>query len=262
MFRRRKKPVVVDLRGGQTVEVVGESHYQDALRRLCGGKTEAGHHKPAVAVLSPEFDNPHDSNAISVSIDGRLVGYMSRTDAKNYRLLIEEMHRQGQVARSGAWIVGGWRRDQSDQGHFGVKLNLGAPDWAHPATSPPNPTMAPRDPVHTGRSTTKRLEVGFVEGRHYTDWVEVVKEQKRAGNYEQALTMLYRLCDAVEKESQATGHRLAPWYFEQVAIEERRAGRPHRELAILERYESSPLANRGQFSERLAKARAMLPPPG
>jgi hypothetical protein len=102
----------------------------------------------------------------------------------------------------------------------------------------------------------------MVDGRHYTDWVDPVKQLKRDHQNDRALTLLYRLCDAAEAESLATGETLAPWYFEQVAIEERRAGRPDREVAILDRYRRSRHPVAEKFDERLAKALAKLPPPG
>jgi hypothetical protein len=37
-----------------------------------------------VAVLVPEPTNPHDANAISVQIDGHLIGYLSRATAQEY----------------------------------------------------------------------------------------------------------------------------------------------------------------------------------
>ena len=50
LFKRLSDKVVgselepLVLPGGKTVQVVGESYYQDALDVICGGKCEEGHH--------------------------------------------------------------------------------------------------------------------------------------------------------------------------------------------------------------------------
>jgi hypothetical protein len=72
------------LKGRDTLEVVGESHYQDALWRLAGGLSVDRVRCAVMAVLVPEPDNPHDSNAVKVLIEDRLVGYLSREDAVVY----------------------------------------------------------------------------------------------------------------------------------------------------------------------------------
>jgi hypothetical protein len=50
----------VDLPGPGTYQgdIVGESHYQDALNAICGGKTERGHHKIVKALLVCEDAKP------------------------------------------------------------------------------------------------------------------------------------------------------------------------------------------------------------
>lgn len=266
LFRRKEdtRPRLVDLREGGTVEVVGESHYQEALEKICGGKTEDGHRRRVAAALVPESDNPHDENAIAVYIESSQIGYLSREDASRYRMLAEEMAQRGEIGQVSALIAGGWRRSREDQGSFGVTLFLAEPESAHPNSPPPRarPRTGSEAATNTGASTSPRLVVGMVDGHHYTDWVESVKHLKRSKNYTDALTLLYRLCAAAQAESEATGQTLAPWYFEQVAIEERRAGRLDREIAILDHYRRSPYAIAGQFDERLGKALGKLPPPG
>lgn len=64
-------------RGG-TVHVVGESHYQRALERLAGGRSDASARVDAVATLKREPDNRYDTNAVVVLIEDRQVGYLSR----------------------------------------------------------------------------------------------------------------------------------------------------------------------------------------
>ncbi len=54
------------LRGRESVNVAGESHYQDALRAIAGDG-EVRH--DAEAHLIPEPENEYDPNAIRVEID-------------------------------------------------------------------------------------------------------------------------------------------------------------------------------------------------
>lgn len=52
----------------------------------------------------------------------------------------------------------------------------------------------------------------MVRGRHYTEWVETVKQLKRDGQYEKALLLLLE-CQAATSRHEPG--RPAPWYFEQ-----------------------------------------------
>lgn len=61
--------------------VVGESHYQPALRKLKASKTEPFFS----AQLIPEDANPYDRNAVRVDIDGQTVGYLPKEDAREWR---------------------------------------------------------------------------------------------------------------------------------------------------------------------------------
>lgn len=117
-----RTPLELPRRGEFGHDIVGESHYQNALDEICGGKTEVGHHKEMLAYLVTEDDNPHDSKAVRVQIEGRIVGYLSRADAR-------EMRRQlnlpdGFILRVPALIVGGWDDGEGSVGHYGVKLDL------------------------------------------------------------------------------------------------------------------------------------------
>src|SRR3954453_2190671 len=69
------------------VQVVGESHYQDALRTLAG---RIGSDGVFTARLVPEPDNPHDPRAVAVCVDGDLakIGHLARDVAKVYHSLV------------------------------------------------------------------------------------------------------------------------------------------------------------------------------
>jgi hypothetical protein len=111
-----------------SVDVVGESHYQDALERICGGRSEEGADEVVRATLVFEDNNPHDNQAVRVDINGMTVGYLSRQNAREYRKQLKKAGHPGVVATCPAKIVGGWDRGQRDRGHFGVRLDLPTSD--------------------------------------------------------------------------------------------------------------------------------------
>lgn len=136
MYFRRKRSsegkIVAEIHNGDgsfPVNVVGESHYQKALSKICGGKTKRGHEFECTAYLILEDDNPRDDKAVKIMIEGKVVGYLSRTDARQYRkeLTLAVPDATVKVAKCPALIVGGWLRDNDDyvdEGHFGVRLDL------------------------------------------------------------------------------------------------------------------------------------------
>jgi HIRAN domain len=125
--------------GGETLEAVGESHYQDTLWRIVGGPSDEHVRHYTVAVLLPEPDNPYDANAVQVLIDAELVGYLSREDAAAYRpglLRLMESSANGLVALECAICGGGERADglgllgvflDHDPADFGLTPHRGDP---------------------------------------------------------------------------------------------------------------------------------------
>lgn len=116
----------VSAEGRNTVQVVGESHYQDALDSVCGGKTEDGHNRSCHAVLVRDPRNQYDGNAIGIQIEGRPVGHLSREDAARYAPVFDQA--KCPAVAVDAVIRGGWDRGGSDQGHYGVSLDLPTPE--------------------------------------------------------------------------------------------------------------------------------------
>jgi len=117
---------VGDLPGPGTfqIEVVGESHYQRALERICGGRSEDGANKIVEATLILEDDNPYDDKAVRVDIDGQTVGYLPRSAARLYRRKLRKAGHARLTGKCSAVVRGGWDRGGSDRGHFGVWLDL------------------------------------------------------------------------------------------------------------------------------------------
>jgi HIRAN domain-containing protein len=107
----------------ELVAAVGESHYQDALIAICGSKRWEKVAFDCLAALVPEPSNPYDSNAISVQINGRPVGYLSRADARAYRRLVNDA--APQYIACEAHIAG--REEGSETSNLGVFLKLPPP---------------------------------------------------------------------------------------------------------------------------------------
>lgn len=108
--------------GSFPMEVVGESNHQDALHRICGGFSRQGHDKVVVARLELEPENPHDANAVRITISGLTVGYLPRAQAERLALF---MRSNGfNILFCNALINGGWKTNQYDSGFFGVRLGL------------------------------------------------------------------------------------------------------------------------------------------
>lgn len=113
--------------GSFPTDVVGESHYQAALSQLCGGHSRGGHELECTALLIPDPNNPHDSNAVKVTIRGMHVGYLAKEQAIRLGDQTTGVGRPGASVAAAAVIKGGWRTNQHDEGHFGVKLAI--PGW-------------------------------------------------------------------------------------------------------------------------------------
>lgn len=118
----------VMLKGRASVEVKGEASYQPALEALAGGKQSDGARLDVTAYLRCEPSNRYDENAVKVEVQERLVGYLRRDLAASYCPLLSRMERQGQQATCAATIVGGWKRDDGDEGSFGIWLKMPSPD--------------------------------------------------------------------------------------------------------------------------------------
>ncbi|HEY5196243.1 MAG TPA: HIRAN domain-containing protein [Solirubrobacteraceae bacterium] len=117
------------LHGHATLEVVGESHYQDHLWRLAGGVRAEQIRCTVQAVLAPEPENPYDANAVRVLIEDGVVGYLSRDDAAVYRPgLVALMKQYDSAIALGGHILGGGHRSDGI-GLLGVFLDHDPADF-------------------------------------------------------------------------------------------------------------------------------------
>ena len=105
-------------------EVVGESNYQVALEKLVGDHGPQAPDLKTIANLIPENDNPHDSSAVRVEIEGHTVGYLSRDDARGFRRRLGSKKLSGQVTSCDAMIMGGFIGSNGKRASYGVVLDM------------------------------------------------------------------------------------------------------------------------------------------
>ncbi len=107
------------------LEIVGESNYQDALRRSKREAKDYGGRAYITAIVVREPDNKFDSAAVKV-MNGRLetIGYLRREVAATYGESIELWETEGYSLRCEAVLVGGTGTRES----IGAWLDFASPD--------------------------------------------------------------------------------------------------------------------------------------
>jgi hypothetical protein len=110
-------------------EVVGESYYQPAIKKIaeqqaakCINNPEAKF-EPLTAHLIPDDYNQYDDKAVRVDIDGMQVGHLSREDARSFRRRLGAKKLTGQVTTCGALVTGGHIKN-GKQADYGIVLDM------------------------------------------------------------------------------------------------------------------------------------------
>jgi hypothetical protein len=170
-------------KGDEDLEIVGEANYQSALWAICGGSVGERVRHRVVAVLIPEPQNPHDENAISIQIDGQLVGYVARDLAVRYGPGLKDLMTRcgGYVALEGVIVGGGYYND--GPGKLGVWLEHDPRDFGLEPGTRPEPSRSGRRPVgdsasmRTGRSEAWLTDVD--DGSYDLSWLDDLPEGDR-----------------------------------------------------------------------------------
>ena len=102
---RSRTVVAATVSRPRRLSIVGESHYQEALLRICGAGAGEMIERECVAELVPEPDNAHDGNAIRVEIEGALVGYIRSQEARRWQRGIIAMRDAGRSSECAARIL-------------------------------------------------------------------------------------------------------------------------------------------------------------
>ena len=101
---------------------------------------------------------------------------------------------------------------------------------------------------------------GYIRGRHYTTYVQDVKNLKNAGDIKSAEKLLIELIQATEAEDKVEKMGVAPWYYEELEKIYRKEKYCENEVKILERF-AKQRHGRGvkppKLLERLEKAKIL-----
>lgn len=122
LYERHRRDPKTDPRpwdGKRKISVVGESNYQEALRRVSGAPRTGGWRFECTACLVPEPTNPHDPKAVMVQIEGECVGYLSRRNASVFGPRVKAIIEAEGEARCEAFVG---RRGDSENPNLGVSL--------------------------------------------------------------------------------------------------------------------------------------------
>ncbi|TCK65741.1 HIRAN domain-containing protein [Curtobacterium sp. PhB136] len=257
----RKQPPIDDGIDGLTMLSGTTTTCRDAIAALAArhGTTQGGYLEMSGS-LQRETTNPVDPNAVAVLIEGERIGYLpgyvtaaadiSDIGSRPVRVQIfTELLPKGLRAEAWAWLGGR------------------APQWEWSAANRPPMTseqkaMAShkgnrdmvRDALAGGGARAEQFQRGMVNGVHYLELIEPIKQLKRDNRLEDALELCYVAIEGAEGDRD--GREPAPAYTEQAAIILRKLGRRDEEIAVLNRWLAlCPPAHRDQsrIGERLAK---------
>ncbi|MBN0042227.1 HIRAN domain-containing protein [Cellulosimicrobium cellulans] len=194
------------------------------------------------AVLEREPDNPVDSYAIAVLVEGDRIGYLPGYLAKQVDFpvgsslpLLVQLFAKEQDGRTRA-LAWAWLDETPPRWEHGPD------DW--PAITREEKRAADHirsrtmvaDAISDGGRRAAQFRPGMVDGVHFLELVEPIKQLKREGRNEEALQLCYVAIAGVEGEHASEGLTPPPWYTEQAAIVLRKLKRRDEEIAVLRRY--------------------------
>lgn len=248
------------LASGPGMEVVGESHYREAITQVVGVRPAQAIKLVTQAALMAEPTNPYDTNAVGVWIEGRKVGHLARADAAAFAPVLARLTARQLTGYGRADIYGGWALAGGGQADCGITLYIGGSAkqaaWLDRALD--GKTAAQVAQATPAMRPGRGRGPGMVRGRHHSEWHPEVKRLEDAGDEPAAVGLLLEICDATEAESRAEGYGVAPVAYERLAVLYRKRKDRAAELDVLERYEAAPHAPGavpGQLAERLARLR-------
>lgn len=201
---------------------------------------DGGGHLEADGFLHREPNNPAGPMAVAVHVDGERIGYLPGGVAGSLQLLageawpvavqlFAEQLATGLRVEGWAWLAGG------------------TPRWGWSASD--RPPMSPqakarvihgdasrmvREALAEGGPRAETFRSGLVNGVHYLELVEPIKQLKRDGRLKEALELCYAAIGAAEADRD--GREPAPWYSEQAAVIHRKLGQRDEEIAVLTKW--------------------------
>ncbi|MCO4275933.1 hypothetical protein NG701_16110 [Pseudarthrobacter sp. HLT3-5] len=204
--------IEVSLQFNACLEVAGTTTFAKeavaafAERRGLGGR---GYFE-GKALLQREPENPVDPWAVAVVVDGEKIGSLPSYVAKDLPLpagASQQVSYQLHVLREQKLLAKAF-----------VWLGPGEPEWAHTRENPPALTSRERinsshaetsamvrEALQGGGERAQQFQRGMVDGVHYLELIEPIKQIKREGRLEEALVLCYKAIEGAER-GRRTGH--------------------------------------------------------
>jgi hypothetical protein len=204
--------------------------------------------------IQREPSNPVDPNAVAVYVEGDRIAYLpgyianvvALSNSGSAPVAVQIFTAQlPKGLRCEAWA---WLPDS-------------APEWDWDETH--RPPLSPQEKVEAHQAGVNSMVVGALQGGgiraeefragmpqgvHYLQLVEPIKQLKRDGRLEDALTLCYAAMEGAEAAAKLENLEPAPWYTEQAAIVCRKLDRTAEERAVLERWIAACPPGRGDNS--------------
>lgn len=192
--------------------------------------------------LQREPENQADPNAVGVHVEGERIGYLPGFVAREVDLsgagarsipvqIFTELLPKGLRAEAWAWLGDGspqWKWTRDNRPPMSSKAKAQA---HHQGTSEMVSTA-----LASGGERAEQFKAGMVNGVHYLQLIEPIKQLKREERFEEALVLCYAAIEGAESDAARDGMDPAPWYTEQAAIIHRKLKQPAEEIAVLERW--------------------------
>ncbi|MDO2933225.1 hypothetical protein Q2T94_02745 [Paeniglutamicibacter sulfureus] len=192
------------------------------------------------AMLQRDPSNTADRNAVDVVVDGTRVGCLPGYLAAHFVL-------DAGTAVPVQYQLHILRGEDKLRAKAYVWMGDGQPEWSHDRQNPPALTARERvletargqsdlvkEALAEGGSRAAEFQKAMVNGVHYLQLAEPIKQLKREGRLKEALHWCYVAIESAEKGRQ--GSIPAPAYTREAAIVHRKLGERKEEIAVLKRW--------------------------
>lgn len=225
---------------GTTTEAADECRHMFVFKGLPDG----GHFEAPATLVAVGAEGRADP-VVAVHVDGARVGFLPGYVAA----LFNPDNRPLSAAAAAAQVQMWGARVGDGMRVIGWVAAGSAPvSWPHGEANPPAVTVEEqRAAAAAGTASMVREALegddprraaefhrGLVDGVHYLETIEPIKQLKREGKLEEALALCYRAIEGAEADRE--GREPAPWYTEQAAIIHRKRGEREQEVAVLRRW--------------------------
>lgn len=175
-------------------------------------------------VIQRERDNPVDPSAVIVLVEGERVGYLPGYIAKEVDLsasgsrpvrvqIFTQLLEKG--LRIEAWA---WLGTSTPKWQWSEKKRPPMSPTAKKVAQHRSTDQMVRDALAGGGTRAAQFEAGMVDGLHYLQAVEPIKQLKREGRFDEALELCYKAIQGAENAARREKTSPPPFYTEQAAI--------------------------------------------